>query len=133
MDSILKRRKMSETPFRLSVLDIIQSSHSAVSVLDIEKNLGEHNRVTLYRTIKTFLEQGIIHAISIAGDELRYAMCEDNCGKDSHVHNHLHLQCLTCASVYCVDLPATSFVNNSHHQVDSFEVHARGTCEACLN
>ncbi len=133
MESILKRKKMSETPFRLSVLDIVQSSSSAVSVADIERNLGKYNRVTLYRTIKSFVEQGIIHAISIAGDELRYAMCEDNCGMDSHVHNHLHLQCNQCQSVYCVDLPASSFVNKSHHQIDSFEVHAKGTCETCLN
>ena len=132
MDSILRRKKMSETPFRLSVLNIINTSDSAVSVADIEADLEKFNRVTLYRTIKTFLEQGLIHAISISGDEMRYAMCEDNCGKDSHVHNHLHLQCTQCDSVYCVDLPAASFVNKSNHQIDSFEVHAKGTCSTCL-
>jgi Fur family ferric uptake transcriptional regulator len=131
MKSILKRKNISETPFRKSVLEIISDSSSAVSISYIENKLGEYNRVTLYRTIKTFLETGIIHSISIAGEDLRYAMCEDTCQQDNHIHNHLHLQCTQCNSVYCVDLPADSFINKSNHLIDSFEVHAKGVCEDC--
>jgi|SaaInl85LU_5_DNA_1037374.scaffolds.fasta_scaffold00697_2 Fur family transcriptional regulator, ferric uptake regulator len=131
MESILKRKNISETPFRKSVLGIINSSDSAVSVSQIENGLGDFNRVTLYRTIKTFLERGIIHSISIAGEDLRYAMCEATCQRDNHIHNHLHLQCSQCNSVYCVDLPANSFINKSNHLIESFEVHAKGVCVAC--
>ncbi len=130
MESILKKKKISETPFRINVLEIINSSNTAVAMSHIENNLDKYNRITLYRTLKTFTKKGIIHPIQIAGKEIMYAMCEDSCGAE-HQHNHLHLECKKCKTVSCVDVAENMMPNLSAYQIDSFEVYAKGICTTC--
>ena len=103
MDSILKRKKMSATPFRNEVLAIFNKYNSAIPLSIIEDELKSHNRITLYRTIKIFLEKGIIHEINLNGEGSNYALCKEECG-DAHNHQHIHFKCSSCSQVTCVDI-----------------------------
>ena len=76
MINLLKRKKISETPFRKEVLAIFSKYNNAIPLSIVEKELKEYNRITLYRTIKVFLEKGIIHEITISGQESNYAICQ---------------------------------------------------------
>ena len=61
---------------------------------DIEKKAGEKfDRVTVYRTLQTFVEKGIIHTIPTADNSIRYALCKDDCAEGHHHDHHIHFVC----------------------------------------
>ena len=96
MTNLLKDKKISETPFRKEVLAIFTKYNNAIPLSVIEKELKEYNRITLYRTIKVFLEKGIIHEITISGEGSNYAICQEECNTDAHHHQHIHFKCKKC-------------------------------------
>ena len=86
----------------------------------------------MYRTIKTFVEKGIIHPITIAGNDINYALCEEECKDNNHTHQHVHLECDSCNLVYCVNVDSLPEINLGNHQIFSLEIQAKGRCESCL-
>ena len=71
----LKRHNLSVTESRKRILQIFLEEKGALAHGDIEKRAGEKfDRVTIYRTLQTFLEKGIIHSIPTADNAIRYAL-----------------------------------------------------------
>ena len=103
MTTRLKNKKLSVTPLRIEVLDLLLKEEKAVSLATFEKKLKPHDRVTLYRTLKTFMSKGIIHEIKIAGEATNYALCEHTCKDSRHTHQHVHFRCNQCQAVVCVE------------------------------
>ena len=128
---LLKKNNLSATPFRKEVLAIFARHDRAIPVSVIEQELDNYNRITLYRTIKTFIEKGIIHEIAITGEAANYAICKDGCTHTGHHHQHLHFKCNSCAAIYCVELSTFPSVDLPGYQVDQLEVQASGICKAC--
>src|SRR5690554_3310720 len=60
---ILRDKNLRVTPFRKEVLEIFLENEHAISIQDIEEALVEFDRITLYRTIKSFTNKGVIHEI----------------------------------------------------------------------
>ena len=50
---------------------------SGTSIEVLEKAFPKSDRITMYRTLKTFEEKGILHSIKGEGDEAKYALCND--------------------------------------------------------
>jgi Fur family ferric uptake transcriptional regulator len=79
-------------------------SDGALAHMDIENNTGEEfDRVTIYRTLQTFVDKGIIHTIPSADNAIRYALCKDSCSEGHHHDNHIHFMCDHCSTTYCLD------------------------------
>src|SRR5262249_27191131 len=101
---ILKRNKLSVTGSRENVLSIFLNQSGARGHGDIEKRAGEKfDRVTIYRTLQTFVEKGIVHAIPTADNSIRYALCKDQCSEGHHHDHHVHFLCTNCQVTYCLD------------------------------
>ena len=60
---LLRTRNLKATELRLVLLKIISSFNKAVSYQEIQNSLIKFDRVTLYRTLNTFVERGILHKI----------------------------------------------------------------------
>ena len=58
---LLQKRKLKVTPSRLELLSSISKNGSSMSYSAIHKALEPIDRVTLYRTIESLKEKGIIH------------------------------------------------------------------------
>lgn len=59
---ILKRNQLSVTESRKKILDMFLRTDGALAHADIEQRSGTgFDRVTVYRTLQTFVEKGIIH------------------------------------------------------------------------
>src|SRR3979409_531449 len=98
---ILKRTKLSVTGGREKILGLFLNHEGALSHGDIEKKAGEKfDRVTVYRTLQTFLEKGIIHAIPTPDNSIRYALCKDDCSDGHHHDHHVHFLCTQCQNTY---------------------------------
>ncbi len=101
---ILKQNQLSVTGSRRKILDLFLSSSGALSHSDIEKSTGESfDRVTVYRTLQTFVEKGIIHLIPTTDNSIKYALCKDDCAPGHHHDNHVHFICGECEKTICLD------------------------------
>ena len=98
-DRLLKSFKMRSTPSRQEILRLFLRKDYALSHGDIEKEISnELDRVTVYRTLKTFLDKGIIHKVLDDEGSLKYALCSEACTNAEHHHDHVHFKCTICPS-----------------------------------
>ena len=101
---ILKKNQLSITDGRKKILELFMHSEGALAHADIEKITGESfDRVTVYRTLNTFVEKGIIHLIPTTDNSILYALCKDNCEAGHHHDNHVHFICDVCNKTICLD------------------------------
>jgi Fur family transcriptional regulator, ferric uptake regulator len=104
MLEILKKNQLSVTDSRKKILELFLKSNGALAHADIEKSTGEHfDRVTVYRTLQTFVEKGIIHLIPTTDNAILYALCKHNCQAGHHHDNHVHFICESCTKTICLD------------------------------
>lgn len=101
---ILRKNQLSVTDSRKKILELFLGSGNAMAHMDIEKKTGEKfDRVTVYRTLQTFMEKGIIHTIPTSDNSIKYALCKEECSEGHHHDNHVHFICEECGSTYCLD------------------------------
>jgi len=103
-DMILKRNQLSITGSRRRILELFLRNNGALAHSDIEKKTGERfDRVTVYRTLQSFLEKGIIHTIPTSDNSIQYALCKDDCREGHHHDNHVHFICESCNTTICLE------------------------------
>lgn len=133
IDYILKRNQLSVTGSRKKILELFLESSGALAHGDIEKKTGEKfDRVTVYRTLQTFLEKGIIHTIPTADNSIRYALCKGDCTQGSHHDNHIHFVCSSCGNTIClsdVSIPEVKLPKGFHPL--EFQMVVKGICKEC--
>lgn len=130
---LLKQRQLSITEGRKRILQLFLDKEGALSHGDIEKKAGEtFDRVTIYRTLQTFVDKGLIHTIPSADNSIRYALCKDECADGHHRHHHVHFLCGTCGQTFCLDEVATPTVKLPRgYLVKEIELLAKGICRTC--
>ena len=102
--SILKKTGLSITESRKKILELFLDTGGALAHADIEKNTdAAFDRVTVYRTLQTFVEKGIIHQIPTTDNSILYALCKHNCQQGHHPDNHVHFICSNCDKTFCLD------------------------------
>ena len=101
---ILKKNQLSVTDGRKKILELFLKSEGALAHSDIEKNTdASFDRVTVYRTLQTFVEKGIIHNIPTTDNSILYALCKADCEAGHHHDNHVHFICDECGKIICLD------------------------------
>lgn len=130
---ILKRSQLSVTASREKILHLFLEQQGALAHGDIEKRAGEKfDRVTVYRTLQTFVEKGIIHTIPTADNSIRYALCKDDCAEGHHHDHHIHFVCTNCKNTYCLDDIVTPDIKLPKGYTSShIEVVVEGICKNC--
>lgn len=131
IQAILEENKLSRTPCRIEILKALKQAGSALSEQEIREKIGEHfDRTTVYRSLRSFLKQEVIHSIALDGGEIRYALSpQKEVASSSH---HVHFFCNDCSGVFCIS-----------HQVfetpglpegflaSSFDLLVHGRCKNC--
>lgn len=130
---ILKRNQLSVTTTRSRILELFLSQSGALAHGDIEKRTGEKiDRVTVYRTLQTFVDKGIIHVIPTSDNAVRYALCKEECSEGHHHDHHVHFVCRQCGSTICleeVNVPDVKLPGG--YQSTQIEVVVNGICKDC--
>ena len=130
---ILKRSQLSVTASREKILHLFLEEAGALAHGDIEKKAGEKfDRVTVYRTLQTFVEKGIIHTIPTNDNSIRYALCKDDCVEGHHHDNHVHFVCNNCGNTVCLDeviIPEIKLPKG--FQASQVEMVVSGICGQC--
>jgi Fur family transcriptional regulator, ferric uptake regulator len=100
----LKGHRLRNTQCRADILAIFYEYDFALSHADIEDKVSEHyDRVTVYRTLKTFVDKGLIHKVLDDNGAQKYALCNADCSEDLHKHEHVHFKCIRCGLTTCLD------------------------------
>jgi Fur family ferric uptake transcriptional regulator len=95
---------MSITDSRVQILGLFYKQEGALAHADIEKRTSDKiDRVTIYRTLQTFEEKGLIHSIPTADNSVKYALCKEQCEEGHHHDNHVHFICDVCGKTICLD------------------------------
>lgn len=133
IDNILKKSGLSITETRKKILEAFQGNATALAHHDIEKSAGEKfDRVTVYRTLQTFVEKGILHTIPTADNAVLYALCKDDCTTGHHHDNHVHFICDNCNKTFCLDSVVTPEVKlPTGFQPQVIDVVVTGICDQC--
>ena len=131
--SLLKRSDLSVTESRRKILHLFLEQTGALAHGDIERKAGEKfDRVTVYRTLQTFVEKGIIHTIPTADNSIRYALCKDECTGGHHHDHHIHFMCDNCGNTYCLDDVVTPEIKlPKGYTASHVEVVVEGVCKNC--
>ena len=132
--ALLRRNQLSVTEGRRRILEVFIESGIALSHHDIEEKTSERlDRVTVYRTLQTFLEKGIMHTIPTTDNSVLYALCKDTCGAGHHHDDHVHFICEVCGTTSCLDGLTIQFISLPEgYEVSQVNMIVNGRCKQCV-
>ncbi|MBC3541749.1 Fur family transcriptional regulator [Rufibacter sediminis] len=124
----MKRRT---TPAQTAILDLLKSSGSALSQDMIEQKMkGETDRVTIYRVLNRFCEDGLTHRIVSDDGKSYFALCH-GCQGNHHTHDHFHFRCLTCQKVECLSEKVQVSLPQGY-RATNVNAWVSGYCAGCI-
>ena len=118
---ILQRFNLKKTKPRLLVLDILSSFKEPIDVKSIHSKLKKLvDRVTIYRILKCFRDNGIVFSDVDRGVE-KYYLSKDR---------HHHVSCQKCGFTQC--LPFKKLIFNIKNFADvQYRISLVGLCRRC--
>ena len=129
---LLKTYRLRSTPTRQEILHLFLKKDCALSQSDIEVEIADPlDRVTVYRTLKTFSDRGLIHKVLDDKGRLKYALCSQACSASGHRHEHVHFKCSRCGQTNClnVEIPPVKLPLGYVPREVNFLIE--GTCQNC--
>lgn len=132
LEENLLRHKIKPTAMRLLALEFLVNKAVPVSLTDICKAFEKSDRVTLYRTLKSFEENGLIHTINDGTSTPKYALCSDACNVARHDDAHIHFHCDQCGQTFCLpDFIIPGFELPKGFNRKEVNLVVKGTCPDC--
>jgi Fur family transcriptional regulator, ferric uptake regulator len=102
----LKQASLRITEGRIAILDFFyKNSGLGISIHDLLAEFSSgFDKVTMYRTLHSFEEKGILHKVIDETGLERYALCQEVChDHNGHQHEHVHFKCTQCQKTECLD------------------------------
>ena len=121
------------TETQAAVLNLLRGRSSALCHDDVMEELTtEVNRVTVYRILNRFVDQGLAHRIVADDGKQYFASCATGCSHGALDHGHVHFRCTDCERIECLDQPLNVNLPKGY-VADNFNVLLSGTCAACAS
>jgi Fur family transcriptional regulator, ferric uptake regulator len=132
---LLRAHGLRRTAPRIAVLATLQPVHGHLSVGEIHQRLIDSDigdpppdMATVYRTVTTLVEAGVLHALTVEGGVTTYGVAEDP---------HHHAVCTRCGTI--IEVPAQRLSSALEHAIEgsSFTLSDRagltlhGLCPKC--
>jgi Fur family ferric uptake transcriptional regulator len=132
LKEILRKHQLRITNSRLDIIEFFMQERKALSQGNLEERFHEYDRVTLYRTLNSFLESGILHKIPNDNGVATYGLCYETCSPDHHDHNHIHFKCNECGQIECLDAPLkTAYSLPEGYRAEHIDLVINGICARC--
>jgi Fur family ferric uptake transcriptional regulator len=143
----LRSAGLRATPIRLEVLTVLEASRSPLDAQDVAERLKTQNadRVTVYRTLNSFVEAGLAHRLDPGDRIFRFGLVQPAATATSEPaapstgHAHPHFVCDECGTVECLNdsevtvqtRAPTAGKKTPTFRVKQHEVLLHGTCGEC--
>ncbi|MFY0593145.1 Fur family transcriptional regulator [Roseivirga sp.] len=127
--TILGKYKCRATTIRVEALHLLSNQEKAFSISEIEEHLKEADRVTIYRTLNSFVELGIVSKVlNNKGVTYFFFKGIDHTAKCAHPH----LYCKSCNKVICLPEYPESYLNIlDNYKAEHISVLMEGECHNC--
>lgn len=128
----LREKDLKVTPQRIAIYETLASTdkHPSVETIyqSLEKSFPSLSLATVYKTLNTFKDKGLVQELNVGEDSFRY---------DANCNTHPHFLCYKCEEVY--DLPSTKSMCNiveeiedkTEFSIDCEQMYFFGTCKDC--
>jgi Fur family ferric uptake transcriptional regulator len=132
IEDFLIQKQVKPTAMRLLVYQFLEKQSVATSLTDIELAFDKVERTTIYRTLKTFENNGLVHKIDDGSGIAKFALCEDQCNCDVETDLHLHFHCTNCNETICLTEQKIPHINlpQGFKAIDANLV-VKGICNKC--
>ncbi|MDC7217571.1 MAG: transcriptional repressor, partial [Spirochaetales bacterium] len=113
------------------ILKILLKKQKAVNLMEIEQQFDQVDRSTIFRTLKTFQQNCVIHKIDDGTGAMKFALCDENCScllGDLHAHFY----CSRCGQTTCLKnhlIENPSLPENFFFESANFVI--KGICADC--
>ena len=125
--SILLKHNVKPSIIRVMIYDFLRGTKSHPTVDEIYQHLHPTaptlSKTTVYNSVKLFVANGLIKALSIDGTQIRY---------DADMGHHGHFRCEGCTKVYDFRIHENSESGLEGFKVDTREIFYSGCCKNCL-
>jgi len=130
---MLKEHNLKVTPQRVAILEYLLNTHTHPTAEAIFSSLTKlypsMSLATVYKTLDTLKNEGIVNEINIGEDSNRY---------DVNMSDHAHFKCSVCSAVTDLEMPE-ALAQLSSHVLNSYDVSLTskrvffyGECSCCV-
>lgn len=132
IEKLLQKQGIRPTAMRILIYSYLVQKKVAVALTDIENAFSKADRTTLYRSVKTFEEKGIVHQIEDGTGIMKYALCEDGCNCEIDTDLHLHFHCSICNETVCLTEHKIPHINlPPGYTAENVNLVVKGVCDKC--
>jgi Fe2+ or Zn2+ uptake regulation protein len=133
LKEILVQKGISPSYHRLKIYEFLVKNHvhptADMIYEDIIKLIPTLSKTTIYNTLKTLTEKGLVFPLMIEDNEVRY---------DADISFHGHFKCLTCGALYDIDLEQFNIEKKMNvnkkingHLITEKHIYLKGLCKKC--
>lgn len=133
-NKILKNHGIKATSTREEVLQVFLNCEKVLNLQEISGSLDAgFDRVTLYRILNSFENNGIIHKVPDNSGQAQFALCHHDCSSDHHNDDHVHFKCTSCNITQCLeDVHVPKIYLKNNFIVSKANFLLEGTCDKCF-
>ena len=130
LENKLRAKGIKPTYIRLKILDYLEKNkllHPTVEMIykSLREEIPTVSRTTIYNTLDTFCQKGMLIPIIITGTETRF---------DSNISPHHHFLCEKCGKIIDLDIECEYFKKGYvlGHKINELHGYFKGICRDCL-
>lgn len=135
IEHILKHHGLRITQVRMEVLQFFLTNKNALTHADFETHFEKKfDRVTIYRTLTSFLENGLLHKIPDDSGIAKYGLCHHEGTEHTHDDHHVHFKCKKCDKIECLytlEIPKMHLPKK--YKMENANLLIEGICAICNN
>ena len=131
MEHLLEEHGVKATPNRLLVARALAEAGRPLSLMELEARLETIDKSAIFRTLGTFKEAHLVHALEDSGDGVRYELCHSH-HEDHDDDLHVHFYCTKCHRTFCLEnTPIPPVAAPEGYEVKTKSYLLKGVCPEC--
>ena len=125
---LLEGRGVQPSYQRVRILQYLIEKENHPSVLELYEQISREiptlSKTTVYNTLNALVEKGLVTALPLTSDEMRY---------DHNTDAHHHFLCRKCGRIIDIDVKCayTRLTEIAGHRIEAVYGHFRGVCKEC--
>jgi Fe2+ or Zn2+ uptake regulation protein len=130
LSNLLKGKGIRPSYQRVKILEYLYRKGGHPTADEVFRTLSPEipslSKVTIYNTLHTFIEAGLVRVVDIDESEMRY---------DVILSNHGHFLCETCGTIYNfkAEIDQLSFEDLNSFMIKEKNIYFKGLCPNCFN
>ena len=129
IDKKLESKNVKPTAMRKLVYKTLVDSGKALSLADLEQRFDRVERSTIFRALKSFVDNLIVHTVDDGSGSVKYAVDDCTC----NIHDlHVHFYCTRCGRTRCMkELPIPDVKLPNGYTYENAQFIINGVCPRC--